>query len=194
MTAFLTFAVVTTFTPGPNNISSSSMGILFGYRKTLPYLIGIVSGFFLIMLLSSIVSSTLYAVLPSIETYMRLIGAGYIVWLAYKTLRSSYQLDGNEAPVLGTRDGFMLQLVNPKGWVYGLTMYTTFLAGITGEVPLLFLSVVFLTCVAFCAISTWTITGATIRRYLRNPKIQQAINIILALLLVYTAISIAGLI
>jgi len=90
---FLTFVIVTTFTPGPNNISSSSMGILFGYRKTLPFILGIVTGFVFTMLVSGFLSRTVFGLVPELEAIMRLVGAGYILWLAYKTWKSSYQLD-----------------------------------------------------------------------------------------------------
>lgn len=192
--AFLTFVVVTTFTPGPNNITSSSMGILYGYRKTLNYLLGIAVGFFIIMLLSGVISSTLYAIFPSLESVMRIIGAGYILYLAYKTLRSTYKFSEDEAPALGFMNGFLLQALNPKVWVYGLTLYTTFLATITNNLLLMLISAVFLALVGFSSISTWTISGAAIKQFLRNPNFQKAVNVVLALLLVYTAIELSGII
>lgn len=120
--AFLTFVIVTTFTLGPNNISSSSMGILYGYKQSLRYIAGIVVGFFFIMLIAGIISQTLYAIFPSLETIMRLVGATYILWLAYKTLKSSYQFDDTSTPVLGFINGLMLQALNPKAWIYALTL------------------------------------------------------------------------
>jgi len=192
--AFLTFVVVTTFTPGPNNITSSSMGILYGYRKTLNYLLGIAVGFFIIMLLSGVISSTLYAIFPSLESVMRIIGAGYILYLAYKTLRSTYKFSEDEAPALGFMNGFLLQALNPKVWVYGLTLYTTFLATITNNLLLMLISAVFLALVGFSSISTWTISGAAIKQFLRNHNFQKAVNVVLALLLVYTAIELSGII
>ena len=87
---FLSFVVITTFTPGPNNISSTSMGVLYGYKRTLNYLLGIATGFFFVMLLCGLVSTTLLSVFPAFEKVLRLIGAAYIIWLAVETLRESY--------------------------------------------------------------------------------------------------------
>ncbi len=191
--AFLAFVIVTTFTPGPNNISSSSMGILYGYKQSLRYIAGIVVGFFFIMLIAGVISQTLYAIFPSLETIMRLIGATYILWLAYKTLKSSYQFDDTSTtPVLGFINGLMLQALNPKAWIYALTLYTTFLASITNNIIFLIISALFLAIMAFCATSTWAISGALIKHYLSNVKIQRAINTLLAILLVYTAIDLSG--
>lgn len=190
---FLAFVFVTTFTPGPNNITSSSMGINYGYRKTLKFLSGIVTGFFIIMLLSGMISQTLYALLPSVEVIIRIMGTLYILWLAYKTIKSSYQFTEDESPVLKFVDGFLVVTLNPKVWVFSLTLYTTFLAPITGNVIFLLISAIFLAGVAFCATSTWALSGAVIKRYLKNPKIQKSINITLAILLIYTAIDLSGL-
>lgn len=190
--AFITFVLVTTFTPGPNNITSSSMGVLYGYRKSLNYIAGIVTGFFGIMFLAGIISQTLYAIFPSLESVMRLIGAGYILWLAYKTLKSSYNFGEDKSAVLGFLNGVLLQALNPKAWIYGLTLYTTFLASITNNIVFLLISALFLACVAFCATSTWALSGAAIKHYLKNPNIQKGINITLAVLLIYTAVDLSG--
>lgn len=190
--AFLTFVFVTTFTPGPNNITSSSMGVMYGYRKTLRYLLGITLGFFVIMFLSGVVSRTLYAIFPSLEVVMRVVGATYILWLAYKTLKSSYNFSAEDAPALGFVNGLLLQALNPKVWVYGLTLYTTFLAAITNNAVLLLMSAVFLALVAFSSTSTWAVGGAAIKQFLRHQRFQQALNTGLALLLIYTAIELSG--
>lgn len=192
--AFLTFVLVTTYTPGPNNITSSSMGILYGYRKTVNYILGICTGFFGIMLLSGVVSATLYAIFPSLEAIMRLLGAAYILWLAYKTLKSTYKFSSDESPALGFSNGVLLQAFNPKVWVYGLTLYTTFLAGITGNIFMMLFFALFLAFIAFTSTSTWALTGSAIKHTLRNPRFQKGINLALALLLAYTAIELSGLI
>ncbi len=74
----LSFVIITTFTPGPNNIASASMGLGFGYRKTLPFLLGIFSGFILIMMVCAYTSVSLMNRIPNIEKIMSVIGALYI--------------------------------------------------------------------------------------------------------------------
>ena len=88
----VSFVMVTTFTPGPNNISSASMGVLYGYRDTVKYLTGISVGFFFIMLLCAYVSSTLLRLIPSVEPMLRIIGAAYILWLARAVLRANHRI------------------------------------------------------------------------------------------------------
>jgi len=189
----LPFILITTFTPGPNNVSSASMGMLYGYRKTLPYILGIVSGFFLVMLLCGFLSRTLLEVLPSFEVILRVVGALYIAWLAYETLRSSYDFELQKQPPLTFWRGFFLQLLNIKAIFYALTLYSGFLSSLTYRVDWLLLSAVCLACLGFCSVTIWTLFGSVIHKYLKKPALRRWVNIGLALLLVYTAVEISGL-
>ena len=191
--ALATFVLITNFTPGPNNASSASMGILHGYRNTLGYLAGITAGFFLVMLLCGWVSTSLLQVFPAIENTLRILGAAYILWLAFHTLKASYALQENGQAVLGFSRGFVLQLLNPKVIIYGLTVYSTFLGAAVTSPPALLASALALAGVGFVAISAWTLFGATIRAYVNRPRVRQVLNAALALLLVYTAVELSGL-
>lgn len=186
------FAVVTTFTPGPNNISSASMGVLYGFRESVRYLTGIMVGFFFIMLLCAYVSSALLNAIPSVEPILRVIGAGYILWLAIGTARASYTFEHTDVAPMGFKKGFFLQTLNPKVAVYGLTLYSTFLSSAAENYLLLTAFALLFALTAFCATSTWALCGAAIRKYLHQPKVRLLVNAVLVLLLVYTAIELSG--
>ncbi|HEX9925256.1 MAG TPA: LysE family transporter [Anaerolineae bacterium] len=184
----LSFVLITTFTLGLNNISSALMGVLHGYKKTLAYLGGIATGFFLMMLLSGWVSMSLLSTFPAFEPGLHWVGAGYILYLAFGTLKASYSFTEGDAKPMGFGKGFMLQLLNPKLIVYGLTLFSAFLAPITDNGALLMLAVILLTVTAFCSISTWALFGTAIKTHLHQPRIKAAVNIVLSLFLVYTAV------
>ena len=190
----ISFVIITTFSPGPNNISSASMGIMHGYRKTINFLLGVASGFFLVMIGCAYISSTLLAVMPASEKYLRWIGAAYIIWLAIGILRSENSLqDTNDAPKAFTK-GFVLQLFNPKVAVYGLTLFSTFLASITNQINYLAVFAMVFALTAFTATSTWALCGAVIKNKLKNEKFRKGINLLLSLLLIYTAVDLSGVI
>ena len=189
----LSFVLVTNFTPGPNNLSSASLGLLYGYRRALKYMLGISAGFFFVMLLCAGMSSALLVIVPSFEAPLRLVGAGYILWLAVGTLRENYAFRETDRPPAAFGKGFVLQLVNPKVLVYGLTLYSTFLAPVAGDAGPLLLSALLLAGTAFCATSSWALYGSAIRKYLHRPSVAKLVNLILSLLLVYTAIELSGL-
>ena len=189
----ISFVIITTFTPGPNNISSASMGILYGYKKTMQYILGISSGFFMVMMLCAYLSSTLLAVIPFSETYLRWIGAVYIIWLAIGILKSDNSFQDTNGASKAFTKGFILQLFNPKVAVYGLTLYSTFLSSISGQMQTLTLYAIAFALTAFAATSTWALSGAIIKNKLKNEPFRKSINIILFLLLVYTAVDLSGL-
>jgi cysteine/O-acetylserine efflux protein len=168
------------------------MGILHGYRKTRGYLSGIMAGYFLVLLLCSLASRSLLEVFPSFEIVIRIVGALYILWLAWHTVQASYDFDEQNQRVMGFSRGFFLQLLNPKGILFGLTLYSTFLASVTGTPVYLILSVLVMVGVGFASISTWTLFGAAIRVHLKHRTIKLAVNIGLAALLVFTAFEISG--
>lgn len=187
----ISFVIVTTFTPGPNNISCASMGVLHGYGRTLGYISGIVSGFFLVMMACALLSGVLLAVIPSVEIFLRLAGSVYILYLAAASARASYAFRETGEPPLAFGKGFLLQPLNPKVAVYGLTVYSTFLSSVSGHPVFLVISAILLATVAFCATSTWALFGAAIRKYLHRPVIRKSVNAILSLLLVYTAVELS---
>jgi cysteine/O-acetylserine efflux protein len=185
----ITFVLVTMSTPGPNNISSAAMGVLHGYRKTLPYIAGEGLGFFFMIQVSAWISSALLSRFPAVEVGLHWAGALYILYLAYATFKASYGFESEEIKPLGFREGLFLQLLNPKLFVFGFTLFGTFLAPIAGQPGWLALAALVLASMAFCIISIWALFGAAIKNYLKDARIRVAVNAILSLLLVYTALT-----
>jgi cysteine/O-acetylserine efflux protein len=183
------FTFVTTFTPGPNTISSAMMGIQVGYRRSIPYFLGIATGFFSIMLLGGFFASLLLRVLPEVMQVFSYVGAAYILYLAYRVLHADYALSEQSTKLLGYKDGLLLQLFNPKVLVLSLTVYTTFLGSMDRSMTALFLSALFLTTMSFSAISLWASFGAVFSHLLTSHRARRLINGLLALLLVYSAIT-----
>ena len=189
----ISFVVITTFTPGPNNISSASMGVSVGYNRTFNYLLGISCGFFLVMIVCAYLASMLLSLMPIVEVYLRWIGAAYILWLAINNLKSSYSFSESEATAHAFLKGIGLQLFNPKVAVYGLTLYSTFLATLSNQPVYLILFAALFALTAFVATSTWALCGAAIKNKLKNDRFQIIVNTILSALLIYTAIDLSNL-
>ena len=188
------YIFATTFTPGPNNISSAANAARWGLSRTWSYLLGIATGIFVLMGLCGILSGVLMTSLPWLERYMRWIGAAYILWLAYGLVRSDAHGPGNGAGSLrGFAKGFGLQFMNPKVILYGVTLYTTFLSPILGRPVPVFLSALLLAGVGFSAVLTWAAFGMAIERFLQGETQKKILNGCFALLLVYTAATVVGL-
>ena len=190
----ISYILISSFTPGPSNISSASLAVLHGYKNTLKYQAGLAAGVFLLMFLSGLISVTIVKIFPSFEAIMRYVGAAYILYLAFGIFRASYTFTEKDSQAFGFVHGFILQILNPKLFVYAFTLFSAFLATLTENISVLLIVVTLLAIVAFCATSTWALFGTVIKAYLRNPRLSRLINIILSLSLVYTAISLTGII
>jgi len=190
----IAYVLISTFTPGPSNISSASMAILHGFKNTLKYQLGLGVGVFLLMFMSGLFSVALLHIFPALEPILRYIGAAYILYLAFAILKASYTLTEKAIEPLGFVRGFMLQVLNPKLYVYAFTLFSTFMVSMSRGILSLALLAILLAGVSFCATSVWALSGNRIKTQLRNPRWQIAINIVLSILLVYAAISLTGLI
>ncbi len=189
---FFAFFLSTTLSPGPNNIASAGNGLQYGYKKTLPFLSGIVCGILITMLAIALVSSAISHYIPQFQLYLKIIGGTYILWLAYRSLRATYQFEKNEQPPLTFINGFLLQFVNPKLIFFGLTLFTGFLQPLTGSMGYLFTAAVALSGWSFLATSIWAGAGSVIFNYFDNPTVKRIFNLVIAAMLVYAALNIFG--
>lgn len=188
VSAFLSYVIITTFTPGPNNIMSMSNASKYGLKKALPFNGGVFFGTFIIMALSSFLSSTLLNFIPSIKPVMTYIGVAYILWLAWKIYNSkSNAIDEKEKATNTFFKGVILQFVNPKVIIYGITITSTFIIPYYKSAGILAAFSIFLAFVGFLSVSSWSIFGSILKRFFENHG--KIINTLMALLLVYTAVS-----
>lgn len=117
---FLSYAVATAVTPGPNNLMSMSNAGRLGFKRAFPFNLGILTGFAVVMLLCTFFCSALSGLIPKIKTPMLIVGAAYMLWLAYKTFKSPPISDegGGSDARSGYLSGLALQFVNPKIYIY----------------------------------------------------------------------------
>lgn len=185
--SFLSYAALTTATPGPNNIMSMSNASRIGLRRSLPFNIGIWAGFSLVMLLCTLFCNTLTELIPKIKIPMMIAGACYMLWLAWKTFTSTSISDKSCEQITFT-SGLLLQFVNPKIYVYGIvSMQTYILPFYQGQwVKLIFFAILLATIGAFFNIC-WALFGSIFK--LLFSQYAKITNTIMALLLVYCAAS-----
>jgi cysteine/O-acetylserine efflux protein len=183
---FLTYVLVTTFTPGPNNILSMSNGLRYGYRRTLRFLAGEASGFFVVMLISGILNVALVHLVPQIRFWLNIFGAIYMVYLAGHIVFSKPAGESPRPDGLNTyRAGFALQFVNLKGILYGVTVFALFITPVYQNPLVVTLFALLLACVGFIAVSSWALGGNLFHSFLL--KYERWFNLAMGLLLVYTA-------
>lgn len=185
--SFLTYAVITAVTPGPNNIMSMSNGNRKGFKGALPFNLGILVGFSAVMILCTAFCSLLSTWIPKIKMPMLIVGACYMLYLAWETFRSSDSIEENHS-----RDGFvsglLLQFINPKIYIYCImSMEAYILPFYNGQVPQLLGFALLLAFIGFIFTLLWSAFGSVFRWLF--SKHAKFVNTIMALLLVYCAVS-----
>ena len=185
--AFLTYAVVTAATPGPNNIMSMSNGNRLGFRGALPFNFGIWAGFTIVMVACTLFCTALSTLIPTIRLPMMILGAAYMLYLAWGTFRSSDVIQEDHSRE-GFLSGLLLQFINPKIYLYGILSMEAYVLPYYEDRPvILFLFALLLAFIGFVLTLCWSAFGSVFRRLF--SQYARIVNTIMALLLVYCAVS-----
>lgn len=186
----LGYALVSIFTPGPNNVTSSSIGMRAGYGRAVRFITGVFTGFFVVMTLAGLLTEALVAAVQRAEVVLRILGVAYLLWLAWTVVkpRQSEATSGASARFI---DGFLLQFVNVKVILFGITMYGTLLTPWVRSPRAVLLSALGLSFLSFCSTSLWALLGAVIQRFIANPRVRFAYSLVMVILLLSAAWSVA---
>ena len=186
--AFLSYSFVTIFTPGPNNLIAMSTANMYGYKKALRLIAGIAAGFFVIMLLSSFLSLFLFNLVPRVKLFMEIAGTAYMLYLAVKIIQSKPLTKEEAVNDKSFILGFMLQFLNAKGITFCITVTSIFIIPYYKSIASLIFFSASLSFVAFLATLCWALFGVLFKTFLQKYRLQ--FNIVMALLLLYSAISV----
>jgi len=184
LAAFILFAVVMLFTPGPNNIMLMTSGLNFGFARTLPHMLGVSLGFGLMVLLVGIGLGAIFRAFPALYTILKYAGAAYLLYLAWAIGASGKVEEGKKrGRPLTFFEGAAFQWINAKGWIIALGAITTYAALTTFPFNVILLSAIF-ALIGTVSSMTWAAFGSSLRRFLKEERHVRAFNIIMAVLLV----------
>jgi threonine/homoserine/homoserine lactone efflux protein len=184
LVALATFCFASSITPGPNNMMLLASGANFGFRRTLPHLMGVSIGFGAMVLAVGLGLGGLFTAYPALYDALRIVGAGYMLWLAYRIATASGLNNGaTSARPMSFWEAVAFQWVNPKAWAISLGAITAFVSPNEFIVGVLIVTAVFATINLPC-IASWAGFGVVLRRFLDRPRALRAFNVTMALLLV----------
>jgi len=188
--AFLSFVGVVIFTPGPNNLTSTAIGLNYGYRKALPFIFGVCAGCLIIISISALLVKQAFALSPQLETLLRFLGCIYMIWLAYKIVKSNPDKTGENKANFTFYHGLLLQFVNIKAILFCIVVNSVFIIPNINSIFEMIYLFVFLTILAFISTNLWALFGTIIQRVLSNTTLRTLFNYLMAALLVFIAVSI----
>jgi threonine/homoserine/homoserine lactone efflux protein len=181
--AFVLFAAVMFFTPGPNNIMVMSSGLTYGFRRTLPHILGVTIGFAFMVGAVGLGFGTVFIAFPVLQTILKYVGAAYLIYLAVVIAMAGPPEPGEAGRGPMTFWGAaMFQWVNVKGWVAIIGTITAYAAIASFPLNILLQVLIFLA-MGTASITTWTLFGSALRPVLTSERAVRVFNIAMALLL-----------
>jgi threonine/homoserine/homoserine lactone efflux protein len=182
--AFVMFATVMFFTPGPNNIMLLSSGLTYGFRPTVPHIAGITVGFAFMIGAVGLGLGTIFIAYPVLQTILKYAGVVYLIYLA-----AAIAMSEPIAPDQDNRRGpmtfwgaAMFQWVNAKGWVMVIGTITAY-AAIAAYPWNIAIQVGLSLILGALSCTAWALFGSSLRPILTSRRAVRAFNIVMALLL-----------
>lgn len=183
ITALAAFAFVTSITPGPNNLMLMASGANYGFRRTIPHMLGVALGFVLMVALVGVGLMGLFDAFPVTHTVLKVAGIAYLLWLAWAIANSGMpDTSGSTGTPMTFLQAAAFQWVNPKAWQMALTAITLYAPERT-VFSILMVAAIF-GAVNLPSVSSWTVLGQQMSRVLSSPQRLRAFNIFMAVLLV----------
>lgn len=185
---FATYSWVMWITPGPNNVMLTASGANFGFRRTLPHMLGICGGFALQMLAVCAGLGAIFSRWPHLQDGLRWLGAAYLVWLGWRLLRPA-EAGARRAPRPVTfLEAAAFQFLNPKAWVMTLTAATLFMPPELGPAAAAGYMLLWGVVIPAPCVLVWALFGTSLRAVLARPRGRLAFNSTMALALGVTAV------
>lgn len=181
------FGVVSSITPGPNNLMLLASGANFGFKRTLPHMFGISIGFNLMVFLVGIGIKQLFDLYPATYTVLKVGSVVYLLYLALKiaTNRTPPNQTNSRAKPFSFLQAAAFQWVNPKAWAMALTALGIYAPPSPTVGQIAIVAGVF-ALVNLPSITIWVVLGQQMSRFLHTPKRLMAFNVTAGLLLVAT--------
>lgn len=186
--AILVFGFVTCVTPGPNNMMLLSSGVNFRFKRSIPHMLGIVIGFFIMLLIVGIGLEAIFYKFPIILKVMKVVGFLYLLYLAYGIAKSgSPKEQKSKAKPLNFIQAALFQWINPKNWVMAIGFFSNYIP-LNANTYFIFLACFLFFLANIPSVVIWVLFGTKVDKWLINDKSRKIFNYTMASLLVISMI------
>ncbi len=184
LSALTVFAFVSSITPGPNNLMLMSSGVNFGFKQSIPHLLGVGIGFTLMIALVGLGVIQVFDSFPLSYEILKVFSIVYLIYLAFKIALSDSTIENkpsNTKPFTFIQAA-LFQWVNPKAWTMALTAISIY-APSKSLASVLLVALIF-GLINLPCISSWIVLGQRMQVFLTNQKYLKTFNITMATLLI----------
>jgi threonine/homoserine/homoserine lactone efflux protein len=170
------------FTPGPNNAVASYSAFNFGFKKTIPLIMGVGLGYTTLVILINFVLISIFKTYPIIQEIIRILGTVFLVYLAYKIATSNTSNNEKKTNPVTFYDTFVFQFINPKGVMAATTLISKFVDQ-DNYISTSVMVIMVCSLTAFSSITAWTLLGKFLRKFATNNSFIKRFNYVMSVLI-----------
>jgi threonine/homoserine/homoserine lactone efflux protein len=189
--SIISFAIATAFSPGPNNLMLLSSGLTFGYRKTIPHILGILIGFPIMVMAVGSGVERVFELFPKLYDVLKVLGLCYLLWMAWQIANSSGTLSGADekrAKPFTFVQAALFQWLNPKAWIMAITATTSFTSSSANLfVQIMIIAFIYLI-IGLGSTNSWTLGGLFLQKIISNERRVKVFNVAMAILIVVSVL------
>jgi threonine/homoserine/homoserine lactone efflux protein len=182
------FGIATAFTPGPNNIMSSYSGFNFGFKKTIPLMLGVTFGWTTMLTLMSSGLIIIFQKYIFLQNAIKILGTIFLIYLAYKIAFSSVNSSDNIKKPVTFFDTFLFQFINPKGVMVAMIAVSTFIDVQNNYLRDALIVIITYFFMAVFSVSSWCLLGKYLRNFATSETFIKKFNYTMSFLLIVCVI------
>jgi len=182
------FGIATAFTPGPNNIMSSYSGFNFGFKKTIPLMLGVTFGWTTMLTLMSSGLIIIFQKYIFLQNAIKILGTIFLIYLAYKIAFSSVNSSENIKKPVTFFDTFLFQFINPKGVIVAMITVSTFIDVQNNYLRDTLIVIITYFFMAVFSVSSWCLLGKYLRNFATSETFIKKFNYTMSFLLIVCVI------
>ena len=183
MAPILTFAMTAAITPGPNNIILSTNAVNYGFKETIPLILGVFFGFLSVLSLCLLGIGEVYESFPNFKTFIKIVATIFLTYLAYKIFNSSEFSDNSNKKRFTFIDIYFFQLINPKAVSVSMSSSAIFIQNQFSYLEEFVLIFICFTISTSTSAIVWAAIGHSFRKYLNDKRKIIFFNRVMAVLL-----------
>ena len=182
------FGIATAFSPGPNNIMSSYSGFNFGFKKTIPLMLGVIFGWTTLLILMASGLIIIFQQYLFLQNIIKILGTVFLIYLAYKIAFSPVNISESIKRPVNFFDTFLFQFINPKGVIISMAVVSTFIDSQNNYLRDSLIVIIIGFFMAVFSISSWCLLGKYLRNFATNENFIKKFNYTMSFLLIVCVI------
>jgi threonine/homoserine/homoserine lactone efflux protein len=182
------FGIATAFSPGPNNIMSSYSGFNFGFKKTIPLMLGVIFGWTTLLILMASGLIIIFQQYLFLQNIIKILGTIFLIYLAYKIAFSPVNISESIKRPVNFFDTFLFQFINPKGVIISMVVVSTFIDSQNNYLRDSLIVIIIGFFMAVFSISSWCLLGKYLRNFATNENFIKKFNYTMSFLLIVCVI------